>query len=138
LLSKPEEANRNLLTLARLMRSCVVQPDKLSRSLTEELDFLQNYPDLMKARSEQWFEYHIEIEDTVDLQWQVPRMVTQIYVENAINHGLKPSVGLSRSRNPATADTRYQEISQTSVTRYKPGQFSIRIAAKPFWQSVAQ
>ncbi|MEI7980921.1 MAG: histidine kinase [Bacteroidota bacterium] len=93
LLSKPEEANRNLLALARLMRSCVLQSDKLSRSLAEELDFLQNYLDLMKARSEQCFEYHIETDDTVDLEWQVPRMVTQIYVENAIRHGLKPKKG---------------------------------------------
>ena len=91
--SRPEEANRNLLTLSRLMRSGVMHSDKLSRSLAEELEFLQNYLDLMKARSDQGFSYHIDLDENVDLQWQVPRMITQIYAENAIKHGLRPLPG---------------------------------------------
>jgi len=91
--SKPEEANRNLLTLSRLMRSGVMHSDKLSRSLAEELEFLQNYLDLMKTRADQGFSYHLDLDDKIDLQWQVPRMITQIYAENAIKHGLRPLPG---------------------------------------------
>jgi LytS/YehU family sensor histidine kinase len=91
--SRPEEANRNLLTLSRLMRSGVMHSDKLSRSLAEELEFLQNYLDLMKTRADQGFSYQIDLDDNIDLQWQVPRMITQIYAENAIKHGLRPLPG---------------------------------------------
>jgi len=87
---KPEEANRNLLSLSRLMRSFVQHHDKLSRTLAEELDFLQNYLVLMHTRLNTVFTCQIDIGDEVDLNVQVPRMITQIFVENAIKHGLKP------------------------------------------------
>lgn len=90
---KPEEANQNLIHLSKLMRSCVAQSERLSRSLAEELEFLQNYIDLLRTRMENRFEYRLEISPEVDLQWQVPRMVTQIYAENAIKHGIKPLSG---------------------------------------------
>jgi hypothetical protein len=87
---RPAEANQNLLNLSKLMRSCVSQSNRLSRSLAEELEFLQHYIDLLRGRMERPFEYKLAIAPEVDLQWQVPRMVTQIYAENAIKHGLKP------------------------------------------------
>ena len=87
---KPEVANKNLLSLSRLMRSSVLQSDKLSRSLAEELDFLQNYIALIHNRMNGSFQYKIDLGGDVDLTWQVPKMITQIFVENAIKHGLKP------------------------------------------------
>ncbi|MDD4554390.1 MAG: histidine kinase [Bacteroidales bacterium] len=87
---KPEEANRNLLSLSRLMRSFVLHHDKLSRTLAEELDFLQNYLVLIHTRLNAAFTYMFDIGEEVDLNVQVPKMITQIFVENAIKHGLKP------------------------------------------------
>lgn len=87
---KPEEANANLLRLSKLMRSCVEYNDRLSRSLGEELDFVNNYLKLIKSRMNEDFLFSIVIDENVDLDWQVPKMVTQIYVENAIKHGLNP------------------------------------------------
>ncbi len=87
---KPDAANRNLLSLSRLMRSTVLQIDKLSRTLGEELDFLQHYINLMQSRMNDSFTCRMDLDDQVDMQVQVPKMITQIFVENAIKHGLKP------------------------------------------------
>ena len=87
---KPEEANRNLMSLSRLMRSFVRHTDTLSRTLAEELDFLQNYLTLMHSRMKAIFAYQIEIGEEVDLNVEVPRMIVQIFAENAVKHGLKP------------------------------------------------
>ncbi len=91
--NNPEEANDNILRLARLMRSCVEQADQLSRSLSLELEFVKNYLDLLKSRMDHSFAYVIEIADDVDLNMQVPKMILQIYVENAIKHGIRPLKG---------------------------------------------
>jgi LytS/YehU family sensor histidine kinase len=88
--NKPEEANDNIIRLSRLMRSCVEQADHLSRSLSLELEFVKNYLDLLKSRMDKAFEYVIEIDDDVDLDIQVPKMILQIYVENAVRHGIRP------------------------------------------------
>ena len=36
------------------------------------------------------FDFIIKQSDTVDLQWMVPAMIFQNYVENAVKHGLQP------------------------------------------------
>jgi len=87
---KPEEANRNLMSLSCLMRSFVRNTDTLSRTLAEELDFLQNYLTLMHSRMKAIFNYQIEIGEEVDPNVEVPRMIAQIFTENAVKHGLKP------------------------------------------------
>jgi two-component sensor histidine kinase len=90
---KPEVANNNLLALSHLMRSSVLQSDKLSRTLAEEIDFLQNYLTLLHSRMSGSFQFRIDLGQNVDLECQVPKMITQLFVENAIKHGLKPLNG---------------------------------------------
>lgn len=87
---KPEEANRNLMALSRLMRSGVMQSGSLTRTLAEELDFLTGYLELMKSRMGSSFLYNLELDEGLDLKILVPGMITQIFAENAIKHGLKP------------------------------------------------
>ena len=92
---KPREANRNLMALSRLMQSFVMGSATLTRSLAEELEFLENYLALMKGRLA-GLEYNIMTGPGVDPEWHVPRMATQVYVENAIKHGLRPKEGEGR------------------------------------------
>jgi hypothetical protein len=96
LTERPAEANRNLLSLARLMRSFVTESGSPVRTLAAELEFLKNYLELMKGRIDPSFEYEINVAPGVNAEWLVPRMVTQIYAENAINHGLRPRGGGGR------------------------------------------
>jgi LytS/YehU family sensor histidine kinase len=53
------------------------------------------YVSLEKARFEDDFEYTIAIPDDVDLsQHNIPSMIIQPFVENAIKHGLMHKMGL--------------------------------------------
>jgi len=88
--SRNEEANQKLVSLSKLMRSGVEHAGRLARPLGEELSFVNNYVDLVRHRLNEDFRYTITVAPEVDLSWQVPRMVTQIYVENSIKHGLIP------------------------------------------------
>jgi len=85
---KKEEARDNLLHFSKMYRSLVLSADKIKRSLHEELDFTENYLALEKFRFGNSFTYKIEVDPEVDKTWEVPKMVIQSPVENAVKHGL--------------------------------------------------
>ena len=58
--------------------------------LFEEIDALQNYMDTQKMRFEDKFNYEINICDDVDVNIvQIPPLLLQPFIENAIEHGFK-------------------------------------------------
>jgi len=83
-----EEARDNLLHFSKMYRSLVLSADKIKRPLCEELEFTQNYLALEKFRFGNRFTYEIELDEEVDLFVEVPKMVIQSPVENAVKHGL--------------------------------------------------
>ena len=83
-----EEARENLLHFSKMYRSLVLSADKIKRSLREEIDFTENYLALERFRFGQRFSYYIRINPDVELTWEVPKMVIQSPVENAVKHGL--------------------------------------------------
>ncbi len=120
---RPDEANQGLLLLSKLIRSCVENAEKLSRSLGEELDFVNNYLGLSRQRNGSGFEYTVEIGDGVDLQWQVPRMVVQIHAENALKHGFSGMPGTWRLMIRASCNDRILvlEIEDNGIGRKEAG-----------------
>lgn len=57
-------------------------------SLAEELKLVRHYLDMEKIRTNQAFEYAIQVEDGLDIEHlQIPGMVLQVLVENAVWHG---------------------------------------------------
>jgi LytS/YehU family sensor histidine kinase len=83
-----EQARDNLLHFSKMYRSLVLSADKIKQSLREELEFTENYLALEKFRFANRFTYNIRINPDVDLGWEVPKMVIQSPVENAVKHGL--------------------------------------------------
>ena len=73
-----------------LIRHTIENSENISTKLKDELDQIEKYLYLQKFRFKNKFEYHIEIDENVDLNTPVPHMFTEIFVENAIKHGLKP------------------------------------------------
>lgn len=73
---------------ARLIRSTLQDSEKISRTLGEELDFVQNYIEIQKSRFTDKFTFNLSVDEKVDLSTQVPKMIIQTYAENAIKHGL--------------------------------------------------
>lgn len=83
-----EQARDNLLHFSQMYRSLVLSADKIKRTLREEIEFTENYLALERFRFGNRFSYKIEVCPGVDLNWEVPKMVIQSPVENAVKHGL--------------------------------------------------
>lgn len=89
--SKSDEAVKYLNKFAKLMRVILNNSDKPTVAIEDDLEALKLYLELEQMRFEDKFEYKIEIDDNVDLDYDVmPPMLLQPYVENAILHGLTP------------------------------------------------
>ncbi len=72
-----------------LIRHTIESSEKISIPLKEEMNQIEKYLFLQKFRFKGKFDYSIIIDDNVDLNILVPRMCAEIFVENAIKHGLK-------------------------------------------------
>lgn len=74
---------------AKLSRRVLEQSRMETITLEEETETLKNYIELQQLRLNQNFDYQIHHE-SVDQQLHIPPLLIQPFVENAIEHGLKP------------------------------------------------
>jgi sensor histidine kinase YesM len=80
-----------LTVFTRLMRGLLSQSDHNYVRLYDELEICRHYLELESLRFDDGFSYSIQVEDGIDLKSiEVPAMVLQPFVENAIWHGLMP------------------------------------------------
>ena len=89
---KPKVAEAYLDRFSRLMRRVLDYSSKDFISLEDEMDFLREYVEMEQIRFRDSFECVIDTPDE-SVGWsfiQIPPMVLQPYVENAIKHGLLP------------------------------------------------
>jgi LytS/YehU family sensor histidine kinase len=88
--SKDETADY-LSKFSLLVRTILNNSKSDTVNLNDELEAIKLYIEIENLRLENKFEYHIEIDPTVEIsQVKIPPMVLQPYVENAIWHGLMP------------------------------------------------
>ncbi len=85
---KKEEATEHLQQFSQMYRSLVLSSDKITRTLTEEIAFTENYLKMEQFRFSMKFQYSIVIDPAIDTTIEVPKMIVQSYTENAIKHGL--------------------------------------------------
>ena len=84
------EANQYLTKFSKLMRGVMENSTDDFIPLQQELDLLQNYLALEKTRFADKFDYEIEVDENLNMQsLQVPGMLVQPFLENAIWHGLR-------------------------------------------------
>ncbi len=85
-------AHRYLAKFSRLMRAILNNSEQDTVSLSEEVKALELYLELEAMRFDQAFSYEINVSQEVNRsQVQIPSMLIQPYVENAIKHGILPS-----------------------------------------------
>lgn len=83
-------ASSYIARFARLMRRVLDSSEQEFTNLTEELETLQTYIDLQKIRFDHPFIYEVSIDEDIDTdEVQIPVMLLQPLVENAIEHGLR-------------------------------------------------
>lgn len=91
-ISKSDErsANRYLSDFSTLMRSVLENSEEDFIPLEKELEQLELYIKLEHSRFEDKFDYQIHIDENVPIsKYQIPPMLLQPYIENAIWHGLR-------------------------------------------------
>ncbi|MFN3316812.1 MAG: sensor histidine kinase, partial [Raineya sp.] len=77
---------------AKLMRSTLENSEKLKINLKDSIEYLTNYVEIEKLRFKEDFDFEISFEgEEAPELLQVPPMLIQPFVENAIIHGLVPS-----------------------------------------------
>lgn len=81
---KPDKARELLIALASYFRSSIKTKDNCV-SIYEEMDYIGAYLQLEKARFEDRLKLNVSIAENLDCQ--VPCLILQPIVENAINHG---------------------------------------------------
>ena len=81
-------ANYFMSSFASLIRQTLLYAKKHWITIEEEMSMLKTYIELEQLRFKHIFSYTIEV-DPVLLQSSIPAMLLQIYIENAINHGLR-------------------------------------------------
>ncbi|MGD1849014.1 MAG: sensor histidine kinase [Salibacteraceae bacterium] len=87
---KSEEADRILLRFSRLIRKILDLSSREYLTLEEEVAFLTDYLEVERSRANGQFNFQIIQADGLDLMQELPSMVLQPFVENAILHGLRP------------------------------------------------
>jgi len=85
-----EEAMHILSIYSNFTFKTLSDVDKAARPLSEELAYVKMYLDLEKIRFLDKFDFHINVENGVDKNAQLPNMILHTYCENAVKHGLMP------------------------------------------------
>ncbi len=86
----PLKSSVYLSRFAKLIRQNFEFTNKKQITLEEDLDALKNYIETQQLRFEGKFDYKITIQKNIDTTFtQIPPMLLQPFVENAIEHGLK-------------------------------------------------
>lgn len=88
--SEAKVAVKFISSFAKLIRAILENSRSEQITLSKEIQWLENYLKLQLLRFENKFDYTIDIADDLDLDLTlIPPMLTQPFIENALEHGLK-------------------------------------------------
>lgn len=86
-----KSALKYLTKFSALLRQVLENSIEVKVKVADELKFLQIYLELESLRFDDSFDYHIEVEQSVNPELvEMPILLLQPFVENAIIHGLVP------------------------------------------------
>jgi two-component system LytT family sensor kinase len=87
-----QKAERMTERLADLFRSVLTYSQKPMTTVREEIEFVRRYLEIEEARFHDHLQVCIQV-DSSAAEMEVPSMILQPLVENAIKHGLAPKLG---------------------------------------------
>lgn len=120
------KANNYLSKFARLIRMFLDSSRARFITLEEEVELLQLYCEMEKLRFESKFDFEISVSKTLDPNLEIPSMIIQPFLENAINHGLrfKKSRGQLKVEFSETEDLIHCTITDDGIGREKASFFT--------------
>jgi hypothetical protein len=115
------KAGHYISVFSRFTQLTLANADKNYIALNEELNYIKNYLELEKMRFSERFDYQIELDDTVPLDFLIPTMILHTYCDNAIRHGLvhKENKGLLTIMIKNEVDTILLVITDNGIGRKK-------------------
>ncbi len=121
--SDERSANRFLSDFSVLMRSVLENSEEDFIPLSKELELIKLYVKLEHSRFTDKFDFEIHVDENIDIEaFQIPPMLLQPYIENAIWHGLryKDEKGFLKIRvEPLTQDLLEIHIEDDGIGRKK-------------------
>lgn len=88
---QPDTARRGIDLLSEVLRNSLYNGEALDISIQEEMALVNDYLELQKLRVEERLQYAIEVDNTINSR-RIPRLCILTLVENAMKHGIAPSV----------------------------------------------
>ena len=86
-----DKSKQLLASFARLMRANIEFTEQANISLEEEIRFLKDYLIVEQNRLHHAFDFEINYHQNLELDFiEIPSMLLQLFVENAIKHGVMP------------------------------------------------
>ncbi len=131
--NETEKAYDVITGFSNIIRSTLIDANKILRGLDEELKFVEDYLKIQKARFGDKFDFKIDIsQDIESSSIKLPPFIIQIFVENSLKHGLKDvksggEITISVSSEGKNAII---EIDDNGVGRAKAKQTSVKSTGK--------
>jgi hypothetical protein len=107
LISKNDKASalKYLTKFSTLLRQILESSINVNIPIKDEIELLRIYIELELLRFDHAFQYRIDVDDKLDVyNLEVPILLLQPYVENAIGHGLLPKQGGRKELTISFAD----------------------------------
>jgi len=130
-----EEAVSYLSRFSKLIRKILENSRENTVSISNELQLLELYIQLEQLRFGNKFDYHFAVDEKIDVEnTEIPPLLIQPYVENAILHGLVNKDGrgdlwfsveksdgmlICKIEDNGIGRARSQEIEQKKISRHK-------------------
>ena len=73
----------------KLLRQTVLSSDKIITTLSDELEYVENYLELEKFRNGNKFCWKTTYTENINKETKIPKMLIHTFVENAIKHGIR-------------------------------------------------
>ncbi len=109
--NKKESAVKYLNKFSLLMRNLLESSIETSVILSEEINLLKKYLELESLRFDNTFRYAIEIEDKLNTDAEeIPMLIVQPFIENAILHGL-----LNKNGDDKNLNIRFKKKQETII-----------------------
>lgn len=130
------KASSYISKFARLMRQTLEQSQQEFTSISSEIENITYYLDLQQLRFSGKFQYEITVDEDLEIDdLQIPIMLMQPIIENAIEHGLKESkngkITISFSQRVDIKENKISEnllqitISDNGIGRNKASQINV-------------
>jgi len=127
---KPDKASIYLSKFAKLVRNILDNSTEEFVPLEKEISTIENYLELQQVRYAGKFSYRIDIDDEIDPEiMQIPPMLAQPFIENAIEHGIKhrETLGHIDIRFSLKDRTLVFEVEDDGVGRQKAREIEIQL-----------